>query len=561
MKKKMLLLVISIVLVLTTVFSSFQFASASLGYPYQGSQSDLITNRILGGRFQCTTSGLATTINAYIGGLGKPTLGDTAKETTHYGTINVKNNVGGAMFACTISDVVESISAYVKPSITSGFHIKGAIYDSSGNFLIGSNELTSVQNTNAQTITLPLTSPLSVTASSSYILVIWSDNDLTLYTSSVQNGKVRSVSNPYDPNTWPVHLTFASSTYYQPEIYLTYTYQPTHFKAAIYSSPQNNPSTLLQISNELTVTAPGLITFALDSPVPVTSGAYYTLLVKVDKQANIYCNSGGQGAYVWGAYDSSWPSSQTFTAPPVTYSIYSQIASSTGLALSKSGTQPLGTTVTCTASVNSGATGNVQFQVKTPESSTWSTFSTVALSSGAATSDYLLSATGAYSFQTVYVGDATYATSTSSVLPLNAKADPTLTLICNPNPVDKTNQHTTTISGTLTGVAGGLVGETIQLSINQGLGEVISIPLSTVSGGVYTYVLNVDDYLNGGYIVQATFNGNENYNSATATMDGNGSLFVVPEYLFGAFASLLACLGAFVIFKKRGSISHFKSHT
>jgi len=66
---------------------------------------------------------------------------------------------------------------------------------------------------------------------------------------------------------------------------------------------------------------------------------------------------------------------------------------------------------------------------------------------------------------------------------------------------------------------------------------------------------------NGFHPIKAEFSGDGQYLSCSAVTSGDGDgIFTLPEYLYGGLVALLACFGAFAIFKKRSSLPHLNPH-
>jgi hypothetical protein len=159
-------------------------------------------------------------------------------------------------------------------------------------------------------------------------------------------------------------------------------------------------------------------------------------------------------------FDGTWEASHTYTQPG-TFSITAKlyhvqppgaggtasativasdivVSSSTTLSLSQSSPQPVGTSLTATSTVFPAyVTGEVDFQVRIPESTTWTTYDTKTLSLATATSEpYVLEHLGTYYFQAIYGGDANYQGSTSEQYSMEvimrAQNEFTLTLEVNP---------------------------------------------------------------------------------------------------------------------------------
>ncbi len=188
-----------------------------------------------------------------------------------------------------------------------------------------------------------------------------------------------------------------------------------------------------------------------------------------------------------------------------------EISSTTILTLSRSSPQVIGTLLTVSASVLPiNATGNVQFQVQTPNSATWSTFDTKTLISASATSiAYLLNQVGAYKFQAAYSGDTVYKTSTSSAISM--LVNPTLIVSIDPPSttliVDESNTFTANAqygSGTYTNYIW-YVDSNLTPVQN---GPTNSYIYSTTKVGQHTISVAVTDNL-----------GNSASNSATITVD------------------------------------------
>jgi hypothetical protein len=161
---------------------------------------------------------------------------------------------------------------------------------------------------------------------------------------------------------------------------------------------------------------------------------------------------------------------------------------------------------------------------------------------------------------TMASSDTTVAVNYGSTAPA---AGTSITINCNPTSVDKTGTDPATISGVLTSSSTGVSGKTIVLSYFKDVAWIQIGTTTTGAGGVYQYSWDVPATLaNGQYVLKAEFAGDSTYTTSSAVTgtSGNGaSLFVLPEYLWGGLAAMMACFAALVLFKKRNSI-HIPLH-
>jgi hypothetical protein len=137
--------------------------------------------------------------------------------------------------------------------------------------------------------------------------------------------------------------------------------------------------------------------------------------------------------------------------------------------------------------------------------------------------------------------------------------DTQLTVSVYPKTVNKFGDQVTIITGKLTSNHQGVPNEPIVLMYNCGNGDNPITSATTDSTGSYSYDWNPNDKLpNGIYVIKATFTGDNNYKASSAATSCRGDLTVIPEYLYGALAAMVACFGGFVVFKKRSSLPYFK---
>jgi hypothetical protein len=131
-----------------------------------------------------------------------------------------------------------------------------------------------------------------------------------------------------------------------------------------------------------------------------------------------------------------------------------------------------------------------------------------------------------------------------------------LTIACDPTSIDRTVTNTTTLSGYLTSSGLGVQGKTIALSYLNGAEWTPIVSVTTTTGGAYTYDWTIPASLpNGHFVLKADFAGDSCYEASSAQTQGGGLLFVTPEYTWG-IVGLVACLAAFLVFRKvKGSPS------
>lgn len=290
--------------------------SATFGYSTKGgSTSDL--SKIRGSRFICTSGGSASSISA--------NLKFTSTSNT-FGNANTGNsghtiidNIRGQRFASPASlVVVQNIVAYIYCT-TAAKNMKTAIYDSSGNLVASTNSLLVPANSSPNWQTFTFASPPALTASTNYILVVWSQGgsgsaDLRYSSSSGGNG--RFFGQAY--GSWPSPASFSTNS----NQYCVYCNYQTAFnaKAAIYTSTGN---ALVASTNEKTATTvDGWVTFGFSSQPTLTASTSYVLAVFTsDTSVVVYRDtSSAQRFEASGTYP-NWPSSISDQSSQRTYSI------------------------------------------------------------------------------------------------------------------------------------------------------------------------------------------------------------------------------------------------
>jgi hypothetical protein len=158
-----------------------------------------------------------------------------------------------------------------------------------------------------------------------------------------------------------------------------------------------------------------------------------------------------------------------------------------------------GQSVACTASVGSGATGNVSWTINGGE---WTT-SVLNRGSTVAAGGASLLSIGVATIQASYQGDANDSAVTTSTSVIVQKATPTITVSCSPNPLAYGSQASTcmaTVSGSATG--------TVSFSYN---GNTWADP--TLSGNSAS-ASGFNGQPTGSYSIVATYSGDNNNNGA-----------------------------------------------
>ncbi len=131
-----------------------------------------------------------------------------------------------------------------------------------------------------------------------------------------------------------------------------------------------------------------------------------------------------------------------------------------------------------------------------------------------------------------------------------------ITVNCNPNMVDISENQIITISGQLTlkDQTTPITNMPIALSykaVEDSTFEPIECSLTTDTNGLFSFEWAVPQGTpQGYYIIKATFIGAIGYAPSTAATSNQMNLFVVPEYLFGGLISIAACFAALMCFKK-----------
>jgi hypothetical protein len=300
-------------------YASSYSGSANFGCTTQGGSNSNL-GYVRGSRFMSgTSSGLANSISVYLGFTSSNNnFGNTNTGTS--GT-SIIDTMRGQRFTTPSSLVVaQSISAYIYCT-TSAKNMKASIYDSNGNLISSTTEKLVPSGSSATWQTFNFASPPTLTASTQYMLVVWSqtgsgDGDLRYSSSSGGNG--RYISQSY--GSWPSPATFSTNSY-QYSIYCNYL---SAFKAqaAIFSS---NGATLIGTTEEKTLTTVnGWVTFNFISQPTLIASTNYVLAIEASDSSNvnIYYASNTAEYFRNSISYPTWPASLIDQGSQRMYSIY-----------------------------------------------------------------------------------------------------------------------------------------------------------------------------------------------------------------------------------------------
>jgi hypothetical protein len=294
--------------------------SGSFGYLIQGSSTSPL-DAIRGSRFTCTSAGTAVSISAYLRLQSfTGTFGNTG---TSWNGLSIINYIRGQRFSTPAYSVVaDSITARIYCSTGSKL-MKAAIYDNSGNLIAETNELTVLTDSFSQLRTFTFASPPTLSASTQYILVVWSQSgsgSADLRYDSPTGGNGRIAAQTY--GSWPSSVSFTSDNY-QYIVYCNYHYDITfQAKAAIYSA---DGSTFIAGTEEKTLsTIDNWVTFNFVSSPTLAASTNYVLVVWSSDTSNvdIYRDTGTAERFERSVAYGSWPSYVSDQYSQRTYSIY-----------------------------------------------------------------------------------------------------------------------------------------------------------------------------------------------------------------------------------------------
>jgi hypothetical protein len=299
--------------------TSFGGSPTYFGYQTQGSSSDTMNN-IKGSLFTLSQPGLATSISACLSFTS--TTGTFGNSNTGNSGDSIINSIRGQQFSTPASPVtIQSIDAYILCT-TSAKNMKAAIYDNGGNLIGSSTELSVPANASPAWRTFAFTTPPSLTESTNYVLVVWSQTgsgSAVLRYSSSSGGNGRFVaSQTY--GSWPASLSLQTNNY-QYSVHANYG---TEFKAkaAIYSSTGNN---LIGVTEQKIMgTVNNWVTFNFISQPALSAGTDYVLAVWSSDTANvaIYRDTGLSERFESSGTYPTWPVSIADLSNKRTFSIY-----------------------------------------------------------------------------------------------------------------------------------------------------------------------------------------------------------------------------------------------
>ncbi len=614
--KKMKTKILAIILVTLFAFSALLFITipkvsadtSVFGNAAQSGSTYYGLDVIYGSTYTNTLTGHADSMSVYISyAPGTAYIG--VKTTSNRNSDGIINTMRGQAITPTTAIVATSITAHI--SCTSTAHnVQAAIYDSSGN-LVASSNAQSVGTTSGADQTFTLTSNPTLSASKTYIAVVWAQtangNCNLIYTSSSSSG--RNSAQTY--GNWPTSVTFSSvSRTYA----ICVNYQKTaNIQCAIYTPNSSGISTVqvgITAQKTLSYTPQGWVTLNFINKPLLTAGTDYILC--------LWSSDSGVNFFYTGTAKDAWAGSQggTFSSPTSAvlyhaldygYNICCTVKSSytiTASADSNGNINPSGSVdvpynnnqqFTITPNIgyhiadvlidgsSAGPISTYTFPTVTADHTIAASFAintyqiTVTqtpygtISPGTTTVNYGDSQTfsvtpdAGYHIVDVSVdGNSVGAVSSYKFTSVDAQHTITasfaitqfsshLTLYCAPDTVDK--PATTVVQGSLSTIDGTpIAGQTVTLTYNNaGTWESIGTA-TTLPDGSYSYSWTVPSSLaNGFYVVQASYAGDGNvYLPTSVQTTGNGDgLFVLPEYALGGLAAFGACLAGFVVVKVR----------
>jgi PKD repeat protein len=162
---------------------------------------------------------------AIIGDAIQKAMGKFGNEATGTSSVSISGAIRGAPYVAPATGNAESISAYVNVGYTTR-NLKAAIYSTSGVLLGQTNSITGVQS-GARWVTMTFSTKPTLTAGTTYILVVWADTspvgpeyNVNLYYSGTSTDAGRYQTITY--GNWPNPAAFTNDNY-QYCIYCTYS--------------------------------------------------------------------------------------------------------------------------------------------------------------------------------------------------------------------------------------------------------------------------------------------------------------------------------------------------
>jgi hypothetical protein len=146
-----------------------------------------------------------TIILSYTGTLGNTNTGSNSQ--------SISNTIRGAPFVASQTGTAQSISAYLNVGSSSSRNMKAAIYTTSGTLVGSTNAVTGL--TGSQWVTFSFGTKPTLTAGTTYVLVVWADSGsstVSLYYSGTStNSGYHTGTITY--GTWPSSTSLTADTY------------------------------------------------------------------------------------------------------------------------------------------------------------------------------------------------------------------------------------------------------------------------------------------------------------------------------------------------------------
>ncbi len=324
--KKTVLKFITLLSICTLAFLTISIGdvlalTVTFGQTDQSGATSNPLSTIQGSQYTTTMSGRAESISAYLS--YTPTtgyFGQIAVPTIASPFWNIGNEMAGQAFTSPQSSVIaQSISGYFLGD-NQPHKVKAAIYDSSGHFIVGSEEK-SVAGTSANLQTFELAAPTLLSASTIYIIVAWSDADRNdcslLYNSESSNG----LNGPATYGAWPATKILASDSHHNFFIWCNYE-TTANVQCAIYTAGGASQVGVTE-QQTLTSSAGNWVTFNFDTQPFLNSRTQYVLAAwSSDPNVKLYYTGTTASAMSGSGSYPNWPSSLDATSTHYNYNLY-----------------------------------------------------------------------------------------------------------------------------------------------------------------------------------------------------------------------------------------------
>ncbi len=272
---------IAYLLILTSSNTTSALTTTEFGYhPTDGTSGGLLVlNQIVGSQFTCPSNGLAQSISVGMNFTPQFPFGYTNIGTKQN---SIVNTIRGSLYKSPDTPTIaQSITARIYCT-GNDKHMKAAIYTPSGVLIKASEE--KVVSAGITWVTFDFNDPPTLTASTDYVLVVWSDSGFNsgtagLYATSIAVGKSgRHFSLTY--GDWS-ELSFEQDTY-KCSIYCNcISTSPVKAKAAIYLHSPDSSNYIGETEEKTLNTAiDDWVTFNfMDSKPILTADTSYVLVV------------------------------------------------------------------------------------------------------------------------------------------------------------------------------------------------------------------------------------------------------------------------------------------